>query len=200
MNLLPNDGRIIFPDYSSYRNYFRQLVEQGKTSGENQAENLIAFTSLNLHRTERIEKTLRLSEELTNLLSHTREQNWVVITEAWCGDSAQNLPVIGKLAEASKGKISLQIVLRYQYPELIQKYLTNGSQSIPKLVAFDQNGEELFTWGPRPQAAQSLLLEWKSNPNGRTWEDFEKELHLWYGRDRSVAIQEEFLSILKNLT
>ncbi|MCK7526094.1 MAG: thioredoxin family protein [Ignavibacteriales bacterium] len=26
-------------------------------------------------------------------------QKWIVITETWCGDSAQNLPVIAKLAQ-----------------------------------------------------------------------------------------------------
>ena len=37
-------------------------------------------------------------------------QLWMVITENWCGDSAQNLPYIARIASLNK-KIELRIIL-----------------------------------------------------------------------------------------
>jgi thioredoxin-like negative regulator of GroEL len=39
-----------------------------------------------------------------------KEQIWVVITETWCGDSAQLLPGIAHIADSSEGKIILKPV------------------------------------------------------------------------------------------
>ena len=78
----------------------------------------------------------------------------------------------------------------------MEQYLTNGSKSIPKLIAFNSNAKELFTWGPRPVPAQELLMNWKKNPAGRNWEAFETELHTWYARDKSKTIQEEFVNLI----
>jgi hypothetical protein len=78
----------------------------------------------------------------------------------------------------------------------MDNHLTNGSRSIPRLIAHDVFGTELFTWGPRPVHAQSLLLSWKQRPQGRSWEDFEKELHTWYAKDKTLSIQKEFTDIL----
>jgi hypothetical protein len=187
--------------YQQFIDWVSELVTNKKTSGNNQSEALIAFTALNQKRMERIYKTTQISEELASMLLNIKEkQTWYVITEAWCGDSAQSLPFIAKLADLAGGKISLSIFLRDENPEWIEKYHTNGSKSIPKLISFDENGKELFTWGPRPKEAQEILLAWKANPNGRTWEEFEKELHTWYAKDKTVAIQKEFEAILNEVS
>ena len=62
----------------------------------------------------------------------------MVLTEGWCGDAAQVLPVINKIASLSDF-IDLKIILRDEHEELMNKFLTNGSKSIPKLVAIDEN-------------------------------------------------------------
>ncbi|MCU0391582.1 MAG: thioredoxin family protein [Thermoflexibacter sp.] len=184
--------------YQQFITWVSELVANKKTSGNNQSEALIGFTALNQKRMERIYKTTQISETLTSILLNIKEkQTWYVITEAWCGDSAQSLPVIAKLADLAGEKVRLSIFLRDENPEWIEKYHTNGSKSIPKLISFDESGRELFTWGPRPKEAQEILLEWKANPHGRTWEDFEKELHTWYAKDKTIAIQTEFEEILK---
>ncbi len=183
--------------YEEFYEWVLELVIAGKTSGINQTEALSEFTALNARRMSRLNKTLILHPELINVLQNiTQPQQWVVITEAWCGDSAQSLPVIARIAAVSE-KINLKIVMREENPELMDKYLTNGSRSIPKLVSYDLEGEELFTWGPRPAAAQEIFMAWKKEPAGRDWEAFEKELHTWYARDKSLSLQKEFLEILK---
>ncbi|WBL25897.1 thioredoxin family protein [Zunongwangia sp. HGR-M22] len=184
--------------YIEFYEWTVQLVNNKQTSGEKQTENLVKFTELNASRMKRLNKT-KLIPELENVVTGLKKkQVWYVITEAWCGDSAQNLPIIGEIASAGN-KIDLRVILRDKNPEFMDKYLTNGSKSIPKLVAFSEEGVELFTWGPRPEPAQQLVLDWKENPNGRDFEDFERELHTWYAKDKTHTLQNEFLEILSSL-
>ncbi|AVR45085.1 thioredoxin family protein [Christiangramia fulva] len=185
--------------YKEFFEWMQSLAKAGKTSGDDQTQVLADFTALNCRRMSRLNKTLILNDELKKALDTISEvQEWIVITEAWCGDSAQNLPLIAKMADFSD-TIELKIILRNKNPELMEKYLTNGSKSIPKLIVFNKSGKELFAWGPRPVPAQALLEEWKREPAGRNWEAFETELHTWYARDKARTIQQEFIEIFKNL-
>ena len=183
--------------YKEYIDWVADLVAKQSTSGPNQDEVLIKFTQLNLKRMQRLNKTITLNDELVQKVRQLEKSHeWWVITEAWCGDSAQNLPFIGKLAEESEGKISLKIVSRDYNLELIDKYLTNGGRSIPKLVAFDGE-QELYTYGPRPKGVQVLADSYKKNPNGKTWDEYEREVHTWYAKDKGQSIQEEMLKLFK---
>jgi hypothetical protein len=120
----------------------------------------------------------------------------MVITETWCSDSAQNLPIIAKAAELND-KIDLRILLRDSNTDIIDHYLTNGkSRSIPILVAFDSDGNELFKWGPRPDTAKTLVTNLKSD--GFSKEEFNHQLHLWYGRNRGKEFESELVELLMN--
>ncbi len=183
--------------FESFFAYCEKLVAEGRTSGPDQSEFLVQFTKLNLQRMKRWHKTVVLADTTHTAIAQTCPQKWFVITEAWCGDSAQNLPVIARMAEASSGKIDLKIVLRDEHPELIDAYLTNGGRSIPKLISFDpENGVELFNWGPRPAGATTLFKGWKEAPAGRDFEAFEKELHTWYAHDKGMEVQTEISALL----
>ena len=122
------------------------------------------------------------------------KQLWMVITEPWCGDSAQNLPYIAKISGLN-GNIDLRIVLRDSNPDIMDEYLTNGTRSIPKLVAFNSEGDELFTWGSRPKAAQELVL--KLREEGIVKPELYEKLHLWYGRNKGRDLESEFTEILQ---
>ena len=58
--------------------------------------------------------------------------------------------------------INLQLVLRDENLELMDLFLTNGGRSIPKLIALDKDLNILFTWGPRPQTATNMVLDYKT--------------------------------------
>jgi len=186
--------------YNEFYEWTSELSKEGKSSGEDQSEVMAEYTSLNNKRMKRLNKTVNLKPEFIGLIEGIKKpQTWYLITETWCGDSAQNLPVIAKIAAASKEKIDLRIILRDENPEWIDKYRTNGGKSIPKLVSFDQEGEELFSWGPRPLSAHHIMLNWKENPLQVTKADFEKELHTWYAQDKSLSLQKEFVEIFEKL-
>lgn len=183
--------------YADFLALIEKLLEVERTTGSNHSPAMLGYTVLNLKR------MLRLNRQVTKLNDHLQvesrqegRQKWVVITEAWCGDSAQVLPVIAYLAHLASDYVDLTIILRDEHPEWIEKYHTNGSRSIPKWIAFDDAGQELFVWGPRPKAAQELMLDWKVNPNGRTWNDFEQELHTWYAKDKMRSTYDEAIQLL----
>ena len=155
------------------------------------------YKKLNLQRSKRISKSYKIDEELKGLIEKIKgEQIWMVITEDWCGDSAQTLPYISIFSEYNMN-INLKIVERDKNLEIMDRYLTNGSRSIPKLVVFDEEGNELFQWGPRPGEAQELVQA--EFAKGRVKDDVYQDLHLWYGRNRGKEMEKEFKEILSNL-
>ncbi len=187
--------------YESYQKKFEQWVQSQATSSAISSPALVEYTKLNWIRTQRLHKTISLSPKLK--LATKKIQNfytWIILTEAWCGDSAQVLPVIAEIARLNAEKIKLFILLRDQNLELMENYLTNGARAMPKLIAVnDTLGKEAFVWGPRPAPAQSLLNDWKINPAGKTWADFEKDLHTWYAKDKTQTIQTEFIQLLEEM-
>ncbi|RYD95676.1 MAG: thioredoxin family protein [Sphingobacteriales bacterium] len=179
--------------YPEFLAYAAQEVALNESNPERITDPKYAhYTKLNLQRMKRWDKTFMPDAQIAGALKTAVPQEWWVITEAWCGDSAQNLPVIAALAEAAG--TTLRIVLRDENPEIIVQYLTNGTKSIPILVSFDEDKQQLFRWGPRPAAAQRLMEDWKTHPAGRDFEAFELEMHRWYtnnkGKDTQVELSE----------
>jgi hypothetical protein len=137
-----------------------------------------------------------LNEKLLAALDESNQKDWILITEAWCGDAAQSVPVIDLMAQHNSD-INLRIVLRDEFPQLIDEVLTNGGRSIPKLVAFDDQGELSFIWGPRPAPAQELVTSYKNMPEPKkTYVEFSVDVQKWYGADATRTIQEEIGNLL----
>lgn len=174
--------------------FVSEIANTNKSKMTNEEKRRLDFTKLNFTRTERILKTYKISSELLSLIEHIEtSQLWMVLTEAWCGDSAQTLPQIYKMIESNKN-IELKILQREKYPSIMDRYLTNGTRSIPKLIAFNEMGDELFQWGPRPDEAKNLVMQWKSD--GETPDQYNEKLHLWYGRNRGKSLEKEFIKLL----
>ena len=183
-------------NYKEFVQLAADLLKEGKTTGEKQSAEYTHYAKLNLQRMQRWDKTYELPEELTLKIKNMPEQTWWVITEAWCGDSAQNLPVLAKIAATSQGKINLKIVLRDENPDIMNRYLTNGSKSIPILVVLYKQDEEIFKWGPRPSGAQQMMNAWKKDPKGKSFEDFEIDIQQWYNKDKGGSLLAELQPLL----
>lgn len=172
-------------------------IEMDKSLLDEVGKKKLGFTQLNQRRTHRILKTYKVSEKIKEVVSKiTEPQTWMILTEDWCGDSAQNLPYLYKISQLND-HIDLKILYRDDHLETMDRYLTNGGRAIPKIVALDKNGNELFQWGPRPEKAKILVEQWKAE--GDTKDQFNEKLHLWYGRNRGKAFEEEFIKLLINL-
>lgn len=184
-------------DPSAYRALLARLVEEGRTTGPDQSAEMVAYTKLNLARTVRMERTVVLSAETKSALEGAPAMTWLVITEPWCGDSSQVVPVLQRMA-AHAPRIRLCFLLRDEHPELMDRYLTNGARAIPKLIAVDEGGNERFTWGPRPKAAQDLVIGNKQLPLDEQLPKAElyAKVHAWYAKDRGRTVQAEVAEAL----
>jgi hypothetical protein len=183
----------------TYQQYSKMTKEESAsrdTDNETSAEKeLFETRKLNIQRMTRIDKSYEPGIELRDEINKIENyQLWMVITENWCGDSAQNLPYIAKIASLNKN-IDLRIILRDTNPDIMDNYLTNGARSIPKLVAFDEGGNELFQWGARPKAAQQIVSELKAQGFEKKY--FLEKLHSWYARNGGKEIEREILLLIK---
>ncbi|HEV2481274.1 MAG TPA: thioredoxin family protein [Puia sp.] len=177
--------------YEAYSALIADLVAQGRTTGPDQSEAMVHYTQLNqqrMHRLDKLTEVLPLAETLIRNIS--LPQTWLVLTEAWCGDAAQSVPVMHALATLNP-LIGLKFLLRDENPALMDRYLTNGvSRSIPKLIGIDTTtAEELFTWGPRPAPLQAIFLQLKAD--GVEYHQIKEELQRWYNKDKTMTIQQE---------
>ncbi len=181
--------------YPEYRTLVKDLLDQGKSTGPNQSEDLLNYSLLNDKRMKRLDKTVKLTDETLAKLKDVKEpQTWLVLTEGWCGDAAQNLPVIHKIAEENPN-IKLKLVLRDENIELMDEFLTNGGRAIPKLIALDKENEVISTWGPRPTTATQMVADYK-NEHGSLDAEFKKDLQVWYNKNKGVNVQEDIISFI----
>jgi hypothetical protein len=177
----------------SYAEYFANMTAEV----ENKIESPYAkYVPMNLQRVKRIGKTFKLNEEVATALENLDTKvNWLLISEHWCGDASQTVPIMAGIAAASQGKINLKLIYRDENPALMDAHLTNGGKSIAKLIQLDENFHFLGEWGPRPEEAQAYIL--KAKAEGIPYEIFSEHLHKWYADDKGVSTQLELLEILK---
>lgn len=181
--------------YDEYRKLVSDLLIEGKSTGPDQSESLLNYSMLNDRRMKRLDKTIRLTEEtLASVKDIENPVTWLVLTEGWCGDAAQTLPVINKIANESD-RIDLKIILRDENEELMNQFLTNGGKSIPKLIALDKNNDVIDSWGPRPSVPTKMVEDYKRE-HGQLDADFKKDLQVWYNKDKGINTQEDMLRLL----
>jgi hypothetical protein len=185
--------------YSEFVELTERLVQENRTTGANQSEEYLAYTRICLQRMIRWNKTSKVSEALEQLLLQVNQpQVWLLITEAWCGDGAQSIPHLAKLADLNP-LITIKIVLRDEHPDLMDAYLTKGNRSIPKLVAMTADlQQELFTWGPKPKYLLDLHAAFKQNSEGRSYSDFLEEVHLWYAKNKQKDLESEIYPLISS--
>lgn len=187
--------------YAEYMNLMETYSRLDVTSGSDQGESKINFTKLNFARMKRLNKTIVLNPELVETVKNLPEpQCWTVITEAWCGDGAQNIPALAKIAAESDGKINFQLVFRDDNPGFMNQYLTNGGRAIPKLISRNKSGNDLFCWGPRPEAALAIMRNWKTSPEGVSKSEIDLTLQTWYNENKQNDLMQEIHALLHSVS
>ena len=181
--------------YSEYRRLIDHLAEAGDTTGPEKTESRINYTRLNRQRMARLEKTIVLDATVKRAgAQNKRAIIWLILTESWCGDAAQNIPFIEKIA-AESGIIETLYLLRDENLELMDRYLENASRSIPKLIALDRDTlEVLGTWGSRPEVLKEYFSELKERGLGKS--EIGELLQRWYNADKGRSLQKEFYDLI----
>src|ERR1035438_1471520 len=92
---------------------YKQYLEMTKVESANTNIDILTIEQkerseiikLNIHRMTRIDKSyepgIDIRDEIEKIADH---QLWMVITENWCGDSAQNLPYIAGIASLNQNR------------------------------------------------------------------------------------------------
>lgn len=186
----------IMEESLSYSEYIEGLEEQLKKNKEN--DKMLNYVYLNVKRMNRIEKQYEVAPFLSKLIQKINiPVTWLVITEGWCGDAAHVLPVLEKLSDLAF-KIKMKIVLRDEHPELMDIYLTNGSRSIPKVLAVDQNGEVISIWGPRPSGAQKIVESYKNGESEfESYDELSVALQKWYHYNKFTQFESEIIDFIE---
>ncbi|MDR6785896.1 hypothetical protein ABIE26_004635 [Pedobacter africanus] len=184
--------------YTAYRNLIDELLAQHKTTGPDHSEAMLHYTKMNVHRMSRVDKTVALKEDLLNALTSLQgTYRLLVISEGWCGDAAQIVPVFDKIASTFPEKFKLRFVLRDMNLPLIDAHLTKGGRAIPVLLVLDETGNVLAKWGPRPKEIQELLTEWKKEETDIM--ALAEKLHGWYAKDKTAGTQGELALLFAGL-
>jgi hypothetical protein len=117
----------------------------------------------------------------------------LVLSEDWCGDSINTLPVIARLTEAQP-LIDMRIVGRDVNPDLIDSHLTGLSKSIPVIILLDEDFNEIGWWGPRPGTLQAWVTEsGLALPKDERY----RQVRTWYARDHGKTAVNELLELME---
>ena len=153
--------------YDAYRSDWKARADAPLADKDKEARKMAHYLRYNWSRQQHVHDAYQPSDALRNVLDALETpQVWMVLTEPWCGDSAFVLPVIAEAASCSDD-VTLRILPRDENLDIMDQYLTGGSRSIPKLVVFTEDGNELFDWGPRPEPAAEYYARLKEEKDSK---------------------------------
>ena len=178
--------------YSGYKIRLNLLI-QAESQKSNPDLAQLNFLKLSKSRMERLDKTYKVKLfDRSSAENHKIEKlTWLVISEPWCGDSAQLLPIFNRITSNCKFS-EFKIVMRDENPELMNQFLTRGKKAVPKLIVLNSEKEVLFTWGSRPKEAQEIVdrdtrIHKKLSKNGQIM------LQNWYNKDKGLSTERELI-------
>ena len=182
--------------YQDYRELVIDLVSKESTTGVEKNEALANYTMLNDRRMKRWDKTVKVSEAAQHKISTLKtNQTWLVLTESWCGDAAHLMPVMNKVAGLNNN-INFKVVLRDENQALMNAFLTNGGQAIPKLIMIDNDTYEVInTFGPRPTEATKLVNDYKAE-HGALTPEFKEDLQGWYNKNKGQNAIDDLVNLM----
>lgn len=181
--------------YTAYTEAWEEKLNRSMAELSSDERRYLHYVRYNWERAAAVEQAYTASAELKEVMAAiSSPQLWMVLTDDWCGDSAFSLPIIARAASLSD-QVTLRILRRDDNLDIMDQYLTNGSRSIPKLVAFSEDGEELFQWGPRP--ADAAALREKLIAEGAEGKDVVEQLIGWYEDGGYEDVEEELISCVK---
>jgi hypothetical protein len=119
----------------------------------------------------------------------------LVLSEDWCGDAVNSVPVLAKLAELTPNA-DLRVLARDHNLDLMDTHLTGTSRSIPVVIMLDEHYRERGWWGSRPAELQAWVL---GPGQALDKEERYKFVRGWYARDAGRTTLEEVVAILERV-
>lgn len=109
----------------------------------------------------------------------TGRWRFLVVAEDWCGDSANTIPFLARLVEASPA-LEMRIVNSTDGRAIMEAHRTeDGRAATPTVILLDEQGVERGCWVERPYALRQrlkentgdrmeLLTSWRREDRGRS--------------------------------
>ena len=117
----------------------------------------------------------------------------LVLSEDWCGDAVNMVPLIARLTE-SVSNMDMRILARDENPDIMDAHLTGTSRSIPIVILLNQKFQECGWWGPRPRALQQWVIE---KGLALPKEERYREIRTFYARDKGLTTLSEIVAMLE---
>ena len=188
-------------DYIKKGYSFDQYLERIEDELEEQIElddpkELVPLFAMNLKQSRDIRKNFRYNPGMEKKAkSYNADLKILVISEGWCEDAAQIVPIVDRLAETIG--VELKIVLRDENLALMEEYHTDGSFSVPMVIGVTPEGEEAFRFGPRPAKAMVFTNRFKKDPDKYSKDDFIEDLDRFYLENHGQDIITEILELVE---
>jgi hypothetical protein len=177
--------------YEAYARYSENLLHLISNDANNPMN---GYARTNLQILQRLKRSVSLADELQAAIRQSPGMIFVILTEGYCGDSAQTFPIFGRMQEKFPEKIDIKVVLRDEHPEIAKTFFR--TRAIPMLICLDkQTLTEKFIWGSRPAPAQQMMDSLKIK--GATQAEKSVALHRWYAQDKTITLQKELTELLK---
>lgn len=118
----------------------------------------------------------------------------LAVAEDWCGDSANTVPYLVRLAEQVPG-LEIRIANSKDGRWLMERHRTpDGRAATPTIVLLDPEGEERGCFVERPAKLRDWVTENKPKLSD---EDFQKAKMAWYREDRGRETVREMVELLE---
>lgn len=181
--------------YEGYLAHWVERLQQPLKGLDKKQRRYHHYARYNFDRAERVHMAYEVSEKLRHLIGLIDQpQLWMILTEDWCADSAYSLPIFVEAARLNS-YIDVRILPREDNLDIMDLYLTRGRRSIPKVIAFSGAGEELFKWGPKPDALHRQREAWLAQ--GVEGATISQATVDWYEEDGWHLVEEEFVEVLE---
>ena len=179
--------------YEEYISLLSKAVSHGNEGLSTHEIKMLGYTSLNLKRMAKWDKIVKIQDSVrVNVQAISQKEQWLIITEGWCGDAAHILPLIEQMAQLNP-LITTHYVLRDEHPDLMDQFLTKGGRSIPIILRLNTDTLDLIDrYGPRPKERQERFYLLRNRPDF-SYSDWTIESQKWYAKDKGQTVQREFL-------
>lgn len=179
--------------YAQYKAQLNDFVQDRENMTAAQRQ-MLPYILTNIGLMDAWDQSAGLTEDLKAAIAKWEPATWLVLTEGWCGDAANIIPLLQKIADYSAGKIKLRLLLRDENTELMDQYLTDGGRAIPKVIMYNESFTELANWGPCPAVLHAQKKPWKEEA-GKDFQILVKKVNDWYAADQGITTQAELLAL-----
>jgi thioredoxin family protein len=129
---------------------------------------------------------------LTRMRAAGQRIRLLVLVEDWCGDGANVVPHLARLADEAPG-VELRVLRRDEHPDVMDRYLTGTARAIPIVIVLDGEFRELGHWGSRPAPLQAWVTEARRTVSK---DELYPQIRRWYAKDKGESTLREVLALV----